>query len=329
MKVLDFGISRDSVEANVRLTKTESIMGTPLYMAPEQFRSTKGVDARADVWALGATLYETLAGRAPFENTEGHVAVAIVSDPVPPIRELRPDVPPALIAVLDRALAKNRDDRFATAGELAEALLPFATSISPPSSSRVSFRESLSARPEAHTEAVGAVLRGSLPRSPRAGTALSARASSKVPSTDGALSLPPSAPRGSSRARQAAGAALFLALAAVVGSFLVWRGFAVPPAPAPALALAKEPRAPAAAMVASSSATIMPLLPSSSPAPVVSSSPGASSPLPGSTYSAASAPRPPLAKRPGTTVPPTATPTVKPPAPAAATAPPLFFPAGH
>ena len=137
LKVLDFGIAKDvpgkpapgTHHADVRLTSGESVMGTPLYMAPEQFRATRDVDARADVWALGATLYELVAGRPPFCGTATTIGVSIVNDEVPSVLEARPDLPPALAAVINTALEKDRAKRYPSAMELLEALRPFSDGV--------------------------------------------------------------------------------------------------------------------------------------------------------------------------------------------------------
>jgi serine/threonine-protein kinase len=127
VKVLDFGIATDLLGSDARITSAESVMGTPLYMAPEQFRSARDVDARTDVWALGATLYELVTGAPPFSGTTSTVGVSIVGDAVPPI--MRADVPPEVVAAIMRALEKRREDRFQGVAELAAALAPGADRI--------------------------------------------------------------------------------------------------------------------------------------------------------------------------------------------------------
>ena len=123
VKVLDFGIVKD--EADARLTHTQMTMGTPVYMAPEQFLSTRSVDSRADVWALGATLYELLAGQPPFSGTATSIGVAVVNDPLPSLEPLRPDLPAGLRRVIETALEKDPERRYPTAQELGHALAPW------------------------------------------------------------------------------------------------------------------------------------------------------------------------------------------------------------
>lgn len=122
VKVLDFGIATAAAgEVDHRLTTTQSVIGSPSYMSPEQLRATRDVDARSDIWSLGVTLYELLADRQPFiAPTITALSLKIVSDPHPPID----GIPPALMAIVDRCLAKDREARFANVSELADALAP-------------------------------------------------------------------------------------------------------------------------------------------------------------------------------------------------------------
>jgi serine/threonine-protein kinase len=129
IKVLDFGISKLTVPgstSDMGMTKTSTVMGSPLYMSPEQMSSTRNVDQRTDIWALGIILYEVLTGRVPFEaETMPQLCGMILQDPPRPLRELRPDVPDGLQWVVLRCLEKNRDARFTSIAELAAALAPF------------------------------------------------------------------------------------------------------------------------------------------------------------------------------------------------------------
>ncbi len=131
IKVLDFGISKTLSATDPgllgSLTRTSSMMGSPLYMSPEQMKSSRDVDLRTDIWALGVIIYEALTANTPF--TGGSIpeisAKILLSDPRP-LGEFKPDVPQALVDVTTRALHKQPDMRFQNVGELAVALLPYA-----------------------------------------------------------------------------------------------------------------------------------------------------------------------------------------------------------
>jgi eukaryotic-like serine/threonine-protein kinase len=128
VKVLDFGISKgarvESLEGT--LTTSQTLIGSPLYMSPEQIRDPKNVDARSDIWSLGVILHQLLTGRPVFSGESlAAVCAAIAADPPARTRELRPDVPPELEAVIARCLAKRPGARFQNVGELCAALAPF------------------------------------------------------------------------------------------------------------------------------------------------------------------------------------------------------------
>jgi len=125
VKVLDFGISKVQSEGDAKLTSEESVMGTAMYMSPEQVRSTGTVDRRSDIWSLGVILYELLAGRPPWIGTPTQLAAAIVSEDPPELRGLV-SIPAELSAVVTRALQRNVEARFGDVRELALALAPFA-----------------------------------------------------------------------------------------------------------------------------------------------------------------------------------------------------------
>ncbi|XYI01096.1 serine/threonine-protein kinase [Sorangium sp. So ce1128] len=135
VKVLDFGISKlqeDELGGPHRsqssLTRTTSMLGSPLYMSPEQTRSSRNVDPRSDIWSLGVTAFELLTGHMPFNGeTAGGVIAAILQDPAPPLRSLRPDAPEEIEWVIARCLEKDPRRRFGSIGELAPLLARFGT----------------------------------------------------------------------------------------------------------------------------------------------------------------------------------------------------------
>ena len=132
VKILDLGLAllRTEQPNGAEVTGSGLAMGTPDYMAPEQVTDSHNVDIRADVYGLGCTLYKLLTGQAPFAGPQYasmyDKLTAQVHAAVAPIQQLRPEVPDGLAAVIERALAKKRDDRFATPAEFADAVGPFA-----------------------------------------------------------------------------------------------------------------------------------------------------------------------------------------------------------
>ncbi len=127
VKVIDFGISKASNDT-LKLTQREEILGSPLYMSPEQMRSSAAVDARSDVWALGATLYQLIAGTTPFDaRVIQELCAKVWFEPYTPLAQRRPDAPPAFDqGVIARCLEKDREKRFQSALDLARALAPYA-----------------------------------------------------------------------------------------------------------------------------------------------------------------------------------------------------------
>ncbi len=130
IKVLDFGISKSlgsGRQLEVALTRTAAFVGSPLYMSPEQMRSARDVDARADVWALGAILYVMVTGQLPHPGASlPEVCLAVMNTLPRPLKDFISDAPDGLEPILMKCLAKEPDQRYASVAELAEQLLKFA-----------------------------------------------------------------------------------------------------------------------------------------------------------------------------------------------------------
>jgi Protein kinase domain len=127
IKVLDFGISKMQSEQSGALTSTRSMLGSPLYMSPEQLRSSKSVDSRSDIWSIGVILYELLTGTLPYlADGLGELFAAILEQDAPKLRERNPNIDPGLEAVVMRCLAKKKEERWSSVAELAAGLAPYA-----------------------------------------------------------------------------------------------------------------------------------------------------------------------------------------------------------
>jgi serine/threonine-protein kinase len=132
IKLLDFGIAKiardptDSHAETAGLTRTGSLLGSPLYMSPEQARGSKEVDQRADVWSMGVVLYQMLTGRTPHEHTTalGELIIAICTEEPPPLQEVAPWVPPDVAAIARRAMRFDPGARFQNAAEMLDAIRP-------------------------------------------------------------------------------------------------------------------------------------------------------------------------------------------------------------
>jgi serine/threonine-protein kinase len=131
VKILDFGVAkirRDPGEAGgetAGLTRTGSMLGSPLYMSPEQARSVKNVDHRSDIWSMGVVLYQALAGRTPYQHISGlgDLILTLCSDQPPPVQQFAPWVTPEIAAILDFSLRVDPNERFQSAAEMLAALL--------------------------------------------------------------------------------------------------------------------------------------------------------------------------------------------------------------
>jgi serine/threonine protein kinase len=128
VKILDFGIAKVKMEkfseTSAGLTRDGSMLGTPLYMSPEQAKGSPNIDVRSDVWSLGIVLYELLSGALPYAdaNSLGELMVAIITADLPLLQDKAPWVPPELAEITHRAISRDINRRFQSAGELRDAL---------------------------------------------------------------------------------------------------------------------------------------------------------------------------------------------------------------
>jgi serine/threonine protein kinase len=152
--LIDFGLALPVATADsTRLTAGGGLVGTPHYMAPEQVQGDD-IDGRADIYALGATMYRLLTGRVPFDGTGVEVVVAHLARTVVPVRTLVPEVSAELEAIVMRCLAKRVSDRWPTAIELARALAEVDSGPRTPRSRRISNLPPVGTRPDSPARAV-------------------------------------------------------------------------------------------------------------------------------------------------------------------------------
>jgi len=129
VKILDFGIAKIQVdrflEISTDITRSQVLLGTPLYMSPEQCKGAAKIDARSDVWSLGVVLWELLSGTSPFPQPRslGALMASIITEELPLIQDLAPWVTPPVAEVVHRAMSRDIEKRYASAAELRDALL--------------------------------------------------------------------------------------------------------------------------------------------------------------------------------------------------------------
>jgi hypothetical protein len=184
-KLLDFGVSKVRGElSSSNLTQTGAVLGTPRFMAPEQAAGRRDVDHRVDIWAAGVILYRALTGRYPYdaENYNALLAQILMASPPPP-HQVRPDIHPAVEAIILTALARDPGARYPTAEAFRQALAPFAV-LQP--------TQAPAAGPAAHVPSPApAPCGGWTPAAPHPPTAVSAP-SFAMPYGGGSVAAPPS-----------------------------------------------------------------------------------------------------------------------------------------
>ncbi|MBI5513501.1 MAG: serine/threonine protein kinase, partial [Deltaproteobacteria bacterium] len=271
-KLIDFGLAKVLEDDAKRIrTQTGAVMGTPYYMSPEQVRGVKDIDARADVWSMGAMLFELISGTLPFtDESTNMVMFKIMSEPTPRLDAACPDVDPSVADIVARAMDRDLDRRYRTMRDLLEAVLD-CPAFQPPVALRERHRASIEHRPpdtsededlhRASTLPAGAV-GAAAPPSPRGSTGAFADAG-------GPAAKAPAADRGTDQVWQRAPSAaappapsrrpLMVGLSAatlLLGAGVLWALQTHTPTPSPGVTAARPPAA--AAPVPASAPTTPP-----------------------------------------------------------------------
>jgi eukaryotic-like serine/threonine-protein kinase len=217
VKVLDFGLSKFSA-ADDQVTSESSILGSPLYMAPEQLLSARAAEARSDIWSLGVALYELLTARAAFSAERmPELIAAILHGRERPLQSLRADIPDGLQAAVHRCLEKDPSKRFPDVAHFAGALAPFASPLHQTFAARISHQ--LATAAPAKTEPDTAASAGATADRPAVAESLAGASQSvamaspaKSAKSEGAQRAPWGARKG-----RVVGSVAMLAVAAAVG----------------------------------------------------------------------------------------------------------------
>ncbi len=266
VKVLDFGISKHvGAGDDLSVTSTDAVMGSPLYMSPEQLLSSKDVDRRSDIWSLGVILYEAVSGATPFDGVSyAAVCAAVLGGKFEPASSLRSGIPPQLDKIIASMLRTNRDARLSSVEVLARQLAPLGTAQARTSSERIA---RIAARPTAGSGDADAS---------RPNAALTAAAATPLAETHQIETG--SGSRRRSRILVPVALAT-LAVGAIGGWALLRAGGAVRTGtPAPQVSASAPP--PVVAVVVSAPSSNTSSLPSTDPSGTASASTGAASPPP-------------------------------------------------
>src|SRR5688572_19420064 len=226
IKVLDFGISKLALtspasKGSRQFVRTMLPMGSPTYMSPEQIRTAGEVDARSDIWSLGCVLFELIAGTTAFDApTLMQLSAAILEKDPTPLRQLQPECPPELEAVVAKCLEKDVSTRFQNIAELAVALYPFAPRRARISAERCSYLLRDAGLPSVEIE-IGSVAPPSIHNERRATTVTSGI--SRVNTSTSAAVAPISSIPVDALRRPKRGLFVGLGLVAVIGAVALWQ----------------------------------------------------------------------------------------------------------
>jgi serine/threonine protein kinase len=299
IKVLDFGVSKAIGGAGSEmsgLTRTRAMLGSPLYMAPEQMRSSRDVDARADVWALGVVLFQLLTQRWPFEaETMPELCLKVVTEPPMSLAAIRPDIPAGIGAVIERCLDKDPKRRFANAAELASGLEPFVQ----PGSRVLADRARLAMGAGSGALSAPKVALAQSTPTLQSGSSGSTPGTSAPWGTERVVTPPPQpSPRASSGALRVVVGAALVGLAALAGFLFLGRGPASVESARPEAPIAAAPSLPATAAATPPTA----LVPIDRPTAQAAPSTTAADPVPAAAPSASASAAPRSASSPAANV---------------------------